>query len=145
MFDKLFTLEPIIEYTWWKLFILYWQYFAFGLAVVLVVNHFFGKKRKVVNIPWSLLLISVSLENFMFRWVPAVFGPLGLKVGHLLWGLAHGNIVTLTWTLTHGLLLLRLCLGGNWWAAFVVHLLHDVWLVGILKFAIYLKPDILEQ
>jgi len=137
-FNSLLTIEPISLITLPQLLILYIEYFILAITLVLPFFLIFRvKEKKTLGLTETLfkknpelaetLFINVPIENFIFRIIP-IWGLGGTSAGvgaHIIWAILHG-FPSCIFVVFHGLLALRLWLGGLWIEGFFIHFFHDL-------------------
>ena len=129
LLENILTLNPITSISTLGLIILYTVYTLF---TILAISPFFflDRKRKSeskIKISLSNLLVGVPVEDFMFRFLPLwLFGQWAAVYAHLIWAMMHRPIPNIIFAFVHGLLDLRLWLGGLWVEAVVLHVCHDL-------------------
>ncbi len=129
-----FTLSPITDLSLGGLFSMYLQYFAVAITIALPFMVIFAKKRERPTLSLASILIGVPIEDALFRLLPLkVLGRQAGIYAHFIWALAHIRIPSVIFAFIHGILDLRLWLGGLWLEAVFIHLFHDLLLVSILK------------
>ncbi len=128
----IFTFSPIIEISLSKLFSMYLQYFAVALVISLPFIFLFYKKRERLSLSFTRVLMGVPIEDSLFRLLPLrVLGRQATVYAHFIWALAHMRIPSIVFVFIHGIMDLRLWLGGLWLEAVFMHLFHDLLLVVI--------------
>jgi len=127
LLENIFTFNPITSISLWSLFGLY---FLYGMVSLLIASPFLylGRKEKVeTKLSLKGILVSVPIEDALFRFLPLCFiGQQAAIYAHFIWALLHRRIPTIIWVVIHGLLDLRLWLGGLWIEAIFIHSFHDL-------------------
>ena len=130
----IFTLSPIKEISLRELFSMYLSYFAVALTIMIPFAILFYRKREVSSLSFTRILIGVPIEDALFRLLPLkVLGKQATVYAHFIWALAHISIPQVIFVFIHGILDLRLWLGGLWMEAVFIHLFHDLLLLSILE------------
>jgi len=130
----LFTFDPISEITLLDLFILYIGYFILALVITIpFVILFYKKIERKIPSPIFIILF-VPIEDFIFRYLPITLFNKDIAIlAHFIWALCHVYIPSMIFVGIHGLLELRLWLGGLWIEAVLIHLIHDLFFVILAK------------
>lgn len=131
--ENIFTFNPITSVTVTELFSLYLAY-SF-VALVIAMPFIAISKHDKVKLPSAFsLLVAVPLEDAIFRYIPLVLlGRQAAIYAHFIWALVHLRIASIVFAVVHGLLDLRLWLGGLWVEAIFMHLFHDLLWLAIAK------------
>ena len=137
MFQDVFTIQPIMEISVFKIFYLYIKYLVVGLFFALIAYVLTGFPKREIDLSLGEVLIIPPIEEIVFRGIPLMFlGTPGIVFFHFVWAILHIHIPSIVFCLIHGLLEVRLWLGGHWYLAILIHLLHDLIFV---NFYLYLK------
>lgn len=137
MLEKILTIEPIESITLYRLFELYVAYFiiaAIPLIILIIIFKDKIKKEKDEDpITIGELFVLVPIEDAIFRFFPIMLlGGIAGYIAHGIWAICHG-FPAIIFVGIHGILSLRLWMGGLWLEAIAIHLFHDLVFVGCLK------------
>lgn len=131
---NIFTFEAITSITLTELFQLYLSYSLVALIIALPFLYLARKEKVDSKLSLEGILIGVPIEDFLFRYLPlAILGSNVCKFAHFIWALCHLKVPTIIFVGIHGLLDLRLWLGGLWVEAIFIHLFHDLLCFVIVK------------
>ena len=133
LMENIFTFNPITSITITDLFILYCEYFI--IALIIAIPFISVSKQIEAKLPpASFFLVAVPLEDALFRYIPlALLGRQAAIYAHFIWALMHCRVASIIFAVIHGLLDLRLWLGGLWIEAIFIHLFHDILWVTIAR------------
>lgn len=133
---SLLTFQPITSASFVHVFFLYLHYTTLGFMFAIplwMLLHSIGIPHERKNVAIGSLLWIIPVEDFLFRALPLwIFGKSGGVFAHLIWALIHGPY-GFPFVVIHGLLELRLWLGGLWIPAVLVHFLHDLFFLVLWK------------
>lgn len=130
--NSLITIQPISSIGILRLISLYIQYTIVSIVCVLpfvLITH----KNEYKLPSMRELFIVLPIEDLIFRWAPLRFiSPQAGIYAHIMWAALHG-FPSMIFAVLHGLLMLRLWLGGLWLEAISIHLLHDILCITIVR------------
>jgi len=132
---KIFTLAPISTVTLTELLSLYVIYLLIAYIVIFPFTLVYKERGKLRTSDYSTILITVPIEDFIFRFLPIYFfnGDVNIAfTSHIIWAILHGFPSCIAVGIL-GILFLRLWLGGLWSIALILHILHDIFIVSVIK------------
>lgn len=132
----LLNFQPISNITLLGVLQWYIVYTVLGLAFAIPIHYvetLLGFKPKDVNISPVTGGVVGLFEEGIFRGFPLAFFPELFIPMHYLWAILHGRPSAIAFVGVSGLLFARLWLGGLWFYAVLIHVVHNFFVLYLAR------------
>jgi len=134
VFQDVFTFKPLVNVSVAELVYLYMKYTLLAVVFALLFSLIVGFPENKLEVNFGTIIVCVPIEEILFRGLPLmVLGVNGIILFHFIWAFLHIYIPAIVFAIIHSILEVRLWLGGYWYLAILIHLMHDLVVLSICK------------